>query len=59
MSFVCQAFLVPCVLSLIAGVAMAQQSGIVVGRVTDQTGAALPGVTIELATPREDLTAVR
>jgi hypothetical protein len=58
MSLVCQAFLVPCVLSLIAGVAMAQQSGIVIGRVTDQTGAALPGVTIELATPREDLTAV-
>ena len=58
MSLVCQAFLVPCVLSLIAGVAMAQQSGIVVGRVTDQTGAALPGVTIELATPRQDLTAV-
>ena len=58
MSLVCQAFLVPCVLSLIAGVAMAQQSGIVVGRVTDQTGAALPGVTIELATPRQDLTGV-
>ena len=37
-------------LSLVAGVASAQQAGTIVGRVTDQTGAPLPGVTIELTT---------
>ena len=50
MSLVRQAFLIPWVLSLAAGVASAQQAGMIVGRVTDQTGAPLPGVTIELTT---------
>ncbi len=36
----------------------AQQSGIVVGRVADQTGAALPGVTVDLVSGATTLTSI-
>ena len=38
--------------------ALAQSTGVVSGRVIDQTGAALPGVAIDLDTPGVELTAV-
>ena len=53
-----QACLAACMLLMSAGAAFAQQSGAVAGRVLDQTGATLPGVTIELKTPVGELTAV-
>ena len=38
--------------------AAAEQAGVVTGRVTDQTGAPLPGVTIDLVAGRTELNAV-
>ena len=38
--------------------AIAEQSGVVSGRVTDQTGAPLPGVTIDLVAGSTELNAV-
>ena len=58
MTFGRGALLLFCTFLILEGGAFAQQSGTIVGRVTDQTGAALPGVTIELATPAGETTAV-
>src|SRR5262245_39083823 len=41
----------------IAAVASAQSTGRISGRVADQTGAVLPGVTVELAVGSRELTA--
>ena len=46
------------ILTSLVGVASAAESGSIAGRVTDQTGAALPGVTVELALPNGETTAV-
>ena len=43
---------------LLQAPAQAQQTGSVTGRVLDQTGRSLPGVTIDLVTGATELTAV-
>jgi hypothetical protein len=58
MTFARPALLVSCILLFFGGRVLAQQSGTIVGRVTDQTGGALPGVTIELASETVAITAV-
>jgi hypothetical protein len=57
MTVVRHTVLVFCVVLLFTGSLRAQQSGAVVGRVTDQTGAPLPGVAVELVTPAGERTA--
>jgi hypothetical protein len=57
MTVVRHTVLVSCVLLLFTGNVRAQEPGAVAGRVTDQTGAALPGVAIELATSAGERTA--
>ena len=47
-----------CLLTWLMPIASAAQSGSIVGRVVDQTGAGLPGVTIELTTPNGETTAI-
>ncbi len=47
-----------CLLTWLMPIVSAAQSGSIVGRVVDQTGAGLPGVTIELTTANGETTAI-